>query len=43
MPSSAACTGRVSEQFYGETSGGPPRKYYRVTPQDAEKLGERDS
>ncbi len=21
------------EQYYGETSSGPPRKYYRVTPQ----------
>jgi len=26
------------EQYIGETSGGPPRKYYRVTPQGRERL-----
>ncbi len=26
------------EQFPGETSGGPPRKYYRVTPQGLSRL-----
>lgn len=26
------------EQFSGETSGGPPRKYYRVTPNGKKKL-----
>lgn len=29
------------EQFSGETSGGPPRKYYRVTPQGWQKLNEQ--
>ncbi len=29
------------EQFPGETSGGPPRKYYRVTPQGRKKLEEQ--
>jgi PadR family transcriptional regulator PadR len=29
------------EQFPGKISGGPPRKYYRVTPQGMHKLGEQ--
>lgn len=29
------------EQFSGETSGGPPRKYYRVTAQGRQKLEEQ--
>ncbi len=29
------------EQFSGTTSGGPPRKYYRVTPQGRKKLEEQ--
>lgn len=29
------------EQFPGEIAGGPPRKYYRVTPQGLHKLKEQ--
>ncbi|MDE6841249.1 MAG: PadR family transcriptional regulator [Oscillospiraceae bacterium] len=32
------CREGCSEQYLGEVSGGPARKYYRLTPQGGEKL-----
>ena len=31
------------ERFTGEVSGGPPRKYYRVTPQGRRRLEEQSA